>query len=78
MERLCWEFLRLFFSTAGLLATNTFLYLATYRRIREAYRIFLKDLWKKMCKRNEQEFDNNQSETSAWWIALTKWKNEEN
>ena len=72
------EFRQLLFRTSGLSATITFLYLATYKRIREAYRIFLKDMWKKISKKNVQECDKNQTGTSAWWIELRKYKNEEN
>jgi len=51
---------------------NVLIYLATNYRIREAYRTFVKDMWKKICWKteNEQGDDETLTSTSAFWIQL--------
>ena len=44
--------------------------MATNNRIRAAYRTFLKDLWKKINKKNTEPSARNHTETSAWWLEL--------
>ena len=44
---------------------NVFIYLATNHRIREAYRTFLKDMWKKICRKTKNEEVADETETSA-------------
>ena len=60
------------FRVFWLFAINALVYLATNSRIREAYRIFLKDMWKKIFKKNHQTLDHNLTDTSAFWIGLRK------
>jgi len=55
-----------------LFATNALVYLATNSRIREAYRTFMKDMWKKIFKQTNQTPDTNLTETSTFWIILRK------
>jgi len=59
-----------------LFAINAYIYSVTNSRIREAYRTFLKDMWKKMCKEKNQILDNSSTETSAFWIGLRYIKTE--
>eukprot|EP00092_Neocalanus_flemingeri_P067783 GFUD01082776.1.p1 GENE.GFUD01082776.1~~GFUD01082776.1.p1 ORF type:complete len:360 (-),score=57.67 GFUD01082776.1:168-1190(-) len=49
---------------------NFFIYLTTCSRIRQAYRRFIKDMWKKICKRSAANMENTEMETSVFWIGL--------
>jgi len=59
-----------------LVAINAYIYSVTNSRIREAYRTFLKDMWKKICRETNQIPDNSSTETSAFWIGLRYIKTE--
>jgi len=48
---------------------NFFIYLATSSRIREAYKKFIKDMWKNVTHSNGRN-ENEVTETSAFWIGL--------
>ena len=51
-------------------AMNFVIYLATSHRIRQAYSRFIKDMWRKICKKSEENQENAEMETSVWWIGL--------
>jgi len=53
-------------------AVNVFIYLLTNKRIREAYRTFLKDVKEKIFSRTNVEREETTTETSAFWIQLRK------
>ena len=58
------------FRVPWLFAINALVYLATNSRIREAYRTFMKDMWKKIFNQTKQTPDHNRTDTSAFWIGL--------
>ena len=62
----------LFTSYYWVFGVNVLIYLATNHRIREAYRTFMKDMWKKICWKteNEEGDDETSTSTSAFWIQL--------
>jgi len=65
-KKYCWMF-----------GINIFIYLATNQRIREAYKTFLKDMWRKMIKRSPQIQNHNLTDTSAFWIGLRNLEKED-
>ena len=53
-----------------LYGVNFFIYLATSSRIREAYRQFITDMWKKLFLKPDANLRDIYTETTIFWIGL--------